>query len=132
MALRSSKISAWSNSRLFRISVRGLTIVVAGCDADRLRAALTMACAAAALGWRTRLYLHEGAVAAFAGPGAAVAAGLPSLEELRGIAADGGVAIIACQTGLALAGIAADAIGAVGGGMIDLLATLGDDRLVVA
>jgi len=112
--------------------MRGLTVVVAAADEDRLRAALTMACAAAALGARTRLYLHERAVAAFAGAGGAVPAGLPTLPDLRGIAAESGVAVIACQTGLALAGIAADSIGATGGGMIELLATLGEDRLVLA
>ncbi len=111
--------------------MRGLTIVVAGADADRLRAALTMACAAAALGGRTRLYAHEGAVAALAGPDRPVPAGLPTLGDLRAIAIDHGVAIVACQTGLALAGLSAEAIGVTGGGMIELLATLDDDRLVV-
>ncbi len=111
--------------------VRGLTIVVAGADGDRLRAALTMACAAAALGGRARVYLHEAAVAAFAGDTPAPV-GQPTLGELRDIAAESGVALIACQSGLALAGLAADAIGVSGGGMIELLASLGDDRLVVA
>ncbi|WP_235525318.1 MULTISPECIES: DsrE family protein [unclassified Sphingomonas] len=111
--------------------MRGLTIVVAGAEGDRLRAALTMACAAAALGARARVYLHEAAVAGFAADVPAPA-GQPTLGELRGIAAESGVAIVACQSGLALAGLAADAIGVSGGGMIELLATLGDDRLVVA
>ncbi|KQN07371.1 DsrE family protein [Sphingomonas sp. Leaf25] len=111
--------------------MRGLTIIVAGAEGDRLRAALTMACAAAALGARARVYLHEAAVAGFAAD-APAPAGQPTLGELRGIAAESGVETIACQSGLALAGLAADAIGVSGGGMIELLATLSDDRLVVA
>ena len=109
--------------------MRGLTIIVAGVDPDRLRAALTLACAAAALGGRTRVYLHEAAVGLLARE-APAPAGLPNLTELRGIADDGGVELIACQTGLALAGLAADTQRVAAGGLIDLLATLGDDRLV--
>jgi peroxiredoxin family protein len=109
--------------------MRGLTAIVVACDADRFRAALTMACAAAALGGRARVYLHEEAVGLLA-MAAAAPDGLPDLSELRAIAADSGVAVIACQTGLALAGIAADRAGVAAGGMIDLLATLADDRLV--
>ncbi len=111
--------------------MRGLTIVVAGADTDRLRAALTMACAAAALGGRARVYLHEAAVGAFA-TDASGPAGQPTLGELRTIAADSSVEIVACQSGLALAGVTADDLGVGGGGMIELLASLGDDRLVVA
>ncbi len=111
--------------------MRGLTIVVAGADTDRLRAAMTMACAAAALGGRARVYLHEAAVVAFAAD-ASAPAGQPTLGELRSIAADSGVEIVACQSGLALAGFAADDLGVSGGGMIELLASLDDDRLVVA
>ena len=109
--------------------MRGLTIVVAQPDPDRWRAALTMGCAAAALGGRTRVYLHEGAVALLAMAGGAPP-GLPDPTELRAIAAENGVELIACQTGLALAGLAADNERVAAGGMIDLLATLGDDRLV--
>jgi len=109
--------------------MRGLTIVVATPDPDRFRAALTMACAAAALGGRTRIYLHEGAVALLTMTGTAPP-GLPTLSELRIIALETGVELIACQTGLALAGLAADTERVAAGGLIDLLATLADDRLV--
>lgn len=109
--------------------MRGLTVVVAGPDPDRLRVALTMACAAAALGGRARVYLHEKAVALLA-TDAAAPEGLPSLNDLRAIGADSGVDLIACQTGLALAGLSADTQRVAAGGLIDLLATLGDDRLV--
>lgn len=109
--------------------MRGLTIVVAGPDPDRLRAALTMACAAAALGGRARVYLHEAAVGLLR-QNATAPAGLPDLTELRAIAADSGVELIACQTGLALAGLSADGQKVAAGGLIDLLATLQGDRLV--
>lgn len=109
--------------------MRGLTIVVAGPDADRFRAALTMACAAAALGGRTRVYLHEAAVGLLA-VDAFAPEGLPGSAELRAVATDSGVELIACQTGLALAGLSADTQRVAAGGLIDLLATLKDDHLV--
>ncbi len=109
--------------------MRGLTVVVATGDPDRLRAALTLACAAAALDARTRVYLHEAAVALLGQPHPAPP-GLPTIDELRAMAVESGVRVIACQTGLALAGTSADALGVDGGGMIELLATLGEDRLV--
>ncbi len=109
--------------------MRGLTILVVAPDPDRFRAALTLACAAAALGGRTRVYLHEGAVALLAEAGTAPA-GLPNLTGIRAVAIESGVELIACQTGLALAGLAADDAMVAAGGMIDLLATLADDRLV--
>ena len=109
--------------------MRGLTIVVVAPDPDRFRAALTMACAAAALGGRVRVYLHEGAVGLLA-MAATAPPGLPDLTELRAIANESGVELIACQTGLALARLAADSERVAAGGWIDLLATLADDRLV--
>ncbi|MDJ0275631.1 DsrE family protein [Sphingomonas sp. 2R-10] len=110
--------------------MRGLTILITNPDPNRFRTALTMAAAAAALGAPTRVYLHEGAVTLLSAQDMRVPAGLPMLGELRAIAIDSGVALIACQTGLALAGLSADAAGVEAGGMIDLLATLSDDRLV--
>ena len=109
--------------------MRGLTIIVAGPDLDRFRAALTMACAAAALGGRARVYLHERAVTLLAAR-ASAPAGLPDLPQLRAIANDSGVELIACQTGLALSGLSAEQANVAAGGMIDRLATLADDRLV--
>ena len=109
--------------------MRGLTMLVAGPDPDRFRAALTMACAAAALGSRARVYLHEAAVELLA-LDAPAPAGLPDFAELRAIADDSGGELIACQTGLALAGLSADTQRVAAGGLIDLLATLKDDRLV--
>ena len=51
--------------------VRGLTIIVAGRDPDRLRSALGMAATQAALGGKARLFLDGGAVALLAAPLAA-------------------------------------------------------------
>ncbi|MCH4891889.1 hypothetical protein GO308_02035 [Sphingomonas sp. SFZ2018-12] len=105
--------------------VRGLTVIVAGADPARAHAAITLASAAAALGGRTCLYLHDAAVKVLADP---------ALRELRIAAHELGVRTIACQSGLAAAGI--DLRGVVppaeAGGMVGLLATLGDDRLVFA
>ena len=115
--------------------MRGLTLIVATGDAERFRAALTLAAAHAALGGRTRVYCHEGAVALLCGhdPDAAelVARGLPSRAELIATAIESGVEIIACQTGLALAGLEETALprGVETGGLVGVLADLGDDRL---
>ena len=100
--------------------VRGLTLIVATGDSERFRAALTIASAHAALGGRTRVYCHEAAVALLA-----------DREPLLATAIETGAAIIACQTGLALAGLAETDLlrGVETGGLIGLLADLGDDRL---
>lgn len=117
--------------------MRGLTILVVSADPERFRAALSLACAHAALGERTRLYCHELTVRlilAGSDPGddALHASGLPTRAQLLDEAREGGVAIIACQTGLAAAGIAFDTLpaGIEAGGLVSLLAELGEDRLV--
>nr|WP_101750161.1 peroxiredoxin [Sphingomonas guangdongensis] len=99
--------------------MRGLTIVVASTDAERFGSACTLASAHAALGGRTRLYLHDAAVRV-----------LTAEHRLLATAQELGVAVIACQTGLAAQGVALPA-GTEGGGMVSLLADLGDDRLIV-
>jgi predicted peroxiredoxin len=117
--------------------MRGLTILVATADLERFRAALSLACAHAALGNPARVYCHEAAVTLLV-PGndpndAALAGkGLASRAQLLAEARESGVTLIACQTGLAAAGIAFDmlASGTEPGGLVSLLATLGDDRLV--
>lgn len=117
--------------------MRGLTILAATADVERFRAALSLACAHAALGGRVRLYCHEAAVALLvtgADPGDAelTGKGLANRRQLLAEAVESGVALIACQTGLAAAGIAFDALapGAEPGGLVSLLAGLGEDRLV--
>lgn len=97
--------------------MRGLTVVLGGVAAERLDAALTLVNAAAALGARARLYLHDAAVTvALAGPLAEAAVEL-------------GVEVIACQSALERHG-AALPVGATGGGMVGLLGSLGEDRLL--
>ena len=100
--------------------MRGLTILVATADPARLRAALTLASASAALGGRTRVYFHEAAVPSLADP-----------DPLIATAIETGALLIACQTGLAAAGLTTDQLppGVETGGLIGLLADLGDDRL---
>ena len=97
--------------------VRGLTIIVATADAERFAAALTIASAGAALGARTRLYCHGRAVT------------LLARGEPLDTALELGVAFIACQSALAEAAMTLPDF-AEGGGMVSLLATLDDDRLV--
>ena len=103
--------------------MRGLTIVVASADADRWKAALGMASAQAALGARTCLFLDAAAVPLLGRNSDAV---FETALEL-------GVRLIACQTGMAQAGLAMTQLDQriEAGGMTSLLAGLGDDRLVV-
>ena len=120
--------------------MRGLTLIVAGADPARFHAALSVAAASAAAGAPARLYLHGDAVALLTPPpistddGRYEAAGLPTLAQMLEEAFGLGVALICCQSGLALAGLAADTIDAriEVGGLVGLFATLGDDRLVMA
>lgn len=97
--------------------MRGLTIVVLTADVARWDAALALSASHAALRAQTRLYLHDAAVRLI-GSGS----GWPTALEL-------GVRVIACQTGLAAAGMALpECVDA--GGLVSLLAELGEDRLV--
>jgi predicted peroxiredoxin len=100
--------------------LRGLTIIVVTGDDERFSAALTLAAANAALGARTRVYLHEGAVPL-------IGRGNPLVATAREI----GVTLIVCQTGLAVSGLDARDLppGVETGGMVALLADLDDDRL---
>ncbi len=119
--------------------MKGLAIIVASRDPVRFRAALTLAVAQAALGSKVRLYCHEASVALLAraertddDTAPLTANGLPDRHGLIAMALAGGVILIACQTGLAVAGLAMGdlAAGVEAGGMMALLANLGDDRLV--
>jgi predicted peroxiredoxin len=100
--------------------MRGLTLLIASSDPQRLGAALALAAANAALGGRTRVYFHETAVPLLRAP-----------DPLLLTAQESGALIIACQTGLADAGMQAGDLpqGVETGGLIGLLADLGDDRL---
>jgi predicted peroxiredoxin len=98
--------------------VRGLTILVASADAERLHAGLTYAAAGAATGRNVHVHLHEGAVGLLRPPLAAPAdaarakAGLPTLRQILDEALEMGVAMTVCQSGLALAGLDLDQLDA--------------------
>ncbi len=118
--------------------MRGLTVVVA--TPDRLRVALEVAAAQAALGGRARVFCQGEAVAALALPMRAAhdedyrAAGLPTLATLFEEASGLGVETIACQSGMQLMGVDAPLldprIGS--GGLVSLMQALGEDRLLIA
>jgi predicted peroxiredoxin len=117
--------------------MRGLTIIAATADVERFRAALSLACAHTALRGAARLYCHEAAVRLLVSgedgdDATRAAAGLASRAQLIAEALASGVTLIACQTGLAAEEIAFDALpaGVEPGGLVSLLAELGDDRLV--
>ena len=119
--------------------MRGLTIVVATADRGRFRSAIGLAAAQAAMGGRARLFLDAAAVvllvprAALLEDAAHAEAGLPTLAELQETALVLGVTIIACQSGLALAGLTAGSIDprVEYSGLTGLLAALGEDRLAI-
>lgn len=109
--------------------MRALALIVATADAERLRGALTLAAAQAALGEEATLFLQLDAVALLRPPVAAPrdaahsACGLPELAALMDEARALGVRLIACQSGLALAGMTAADLpaGIEAGGPLDLL-----------
>ncbi|WP_169863138.1 DsrE family protein [Sphingobium yanoikuyae] len=121
--------------------MRALRIVVMTADAERLRGALVIATAQAALGGAASLFLQLDAVGLLARPMAAPqddahhAAGLPTLAELVNEALDMGVAMIACQSGLALSGLSADTLPTsveVGGPLSFLQQMDAEARLLIA
>ena len=101
--------------------LRGLTIIVADGDAARFAAAIELAASWAALGGGARLFCRGGAV-------------LRLNDRALAEAIAGGVQVIACQSALAEHAIDLSTHDAriEAGGMVSLLATLGEDRLVVA
>lgn len=118
--------------------MRGLTILIAIGDRARFRAALSLATAQAALGGRVRLMCQEEAVGLLADrpdPDATrlAATGLADIPTLVEAAIEMGVSLIACQSGLAAHALAPEALfaGTESGGVVGLLATLDEDRLVM-
>lgn len=120
--------------------MRGLRIVLSTPDAERFRGVLTLAAAHAALGGSAAILFQADAVALLAPPIAAprdaahCAAGLPDLAALMEEALAAGVVLVACQSGLALCGLSAEALDprvAVGGPMSFLQQTGDDDRLLI-
>ena len=116
--------------------VPGLTIIVAASDAERFHAALSVAAANSALGERSRIFLQAEAAALLVRPAGQDIArdGLPSLSALIEEAMAVGVEIVACQSGLALAGLSAESLpqGVTTSGLIEILASRGDDQLMMA
>ena len=119
--------------------VPGLTIIVAGRDAERFHAALSLAAANAALGKRSRLFLQgEAAALLRSGPAPLDAArsanGVPTIADLLAEAVALGVEVIACQSGLALAGLSAEELPdhVTTSGLVALLSTRDDDELMMA
>ena len=117
----------------------GLAIIVSTADQARFRAAMTLALTQSALGGRVRVYAHETAVPMLARSVRAdddsdtlAENGLPDRLDLIAIALEADVAVIACQTGMAIAGLAVEDLvdGVESGGLMSVMATLGDDRLV--
>ena len=96
--------------------MRELRIVVTTADAERLRGALVLASAQAALGGAASIFLQLDAVSLLKRPVTAPgdvahgAAGLPMLGALIDEAIELGVSIRACQSGLALTGLTVDAL----------------------
>lgn len=99
--------------------LRGLTIIVR--DSPSVAANVELASAVAAMGGRARLYFEHEAVRALIS--AAV------LAEAQAL----GVELLACQTALADAGLTLDQLapGTAPCGLVHLLQTLGDDRIVI-
>ncbi len=107
-------------------------MIVATGDAERLRAALVLARCEIALGGSARLFAQGGAVRLFAQgeeqreDASWIAAGEAALADLLSEALEDGVAVVACQSGLALAAVSAQQLEpriAIGG-MIGFLADL--------
>lgn len=120
--------------------MHGLSLVIASGDGTRLYAAFETAMAAAALGARVRIFVQGEAVAllrapvGFAGDAARRAAGQPDLAQMIEEAAAMEVELIACQSGLALAGLtAADIVPeARMGGLVGFLAAMDREERLVA
>ena len=121
--------------------MRPLRIIVATADAERLRGALIVASAHAALGGAAALFLQLDAVGLLRAPIVAPqddahrAAGLPDLAAVLAEAQALGVAISACQSGLALCGMTAEDLPNgidVGGPVGFLQATDDEARLLIA
>ena len=118
--------------------VQGLSIVVAGTDPARLHAALSMAAAWAALDRPARIFLQAEAVRLLRPVDAQEeepkGTGMPTLRDMLAESLKLGVAITACQSGLALAGLSAENLpaGVDTGGLVGFLAERGDDQLMMA
>jgi len=118
----------------------GLNIIVAVAEGRRLYAALETAMATAALGRPVRVFVQGEAVellrapVSFAGDAARKAAGQPDLASMVEEAIAMEVGLFVCQSGMALAGMAATGLASQmrAAGLVSFLADVGaDDRLIV-
>jgi predicted peroxiredoxin len=118
--------------------VRGLTIIVVEASPERFRAALSIAAAQAALGWRARIFIQGEAVGLLRPPlqsfrdEAHQKAGLPTLAMLFDEALDLGAEVIACQSGLLLCNMEAEELDdrIQFGGLVSILQTTANDRVL--
>ncbi len=117
-----------------------LNIIILTEDAERFRGALTFALAHTALGGKARLFLQLDAVRLLAPPvlapqdDAHAAHGMPRLATLLEEALESGVAVVACQSGLALGDMSLTALDPriEAGGPVSFLQSSGVDRLLIA
>lgn len=118
---------------------RPLALMLGSAAHDRLHAGLSLAAASAALGRSVAIYLHADAVRLL-DPGLNwaedvrfAAVGSPAIAELLASAMELGVRITACQTGLALTGLPADALpeGVEPGGLVDFLGQARDAEIAL-
>lgn len=119
--------------------MRGLAIIIGSAAHDRLHAALSLAAAAAALGRDVAVYFHADA-ASVADPAMRwdedarfAAAGAPTIGELLESTLELGAVFTVCQTGLALADLAAIEIDPrlEPGGLVDFLGRAGDSEITL-
>ncbi|WP_294392891.1 DsrE family protein [uncultured Sphingomonas sp.] len=117
-----------------RRGVTPLAVLVSSDDPARLRTALGLAAAQAALGGRASLFFDALAVPVLGRCEQVRSDDLPSLAALLDTCLDMNVAVTVCQTGLAAAGLRAEDLDPrlTFGGMIGLLSVLPDARLVIA
>lgn len=120
--------------------MRPLKIILLSPDPERFRGVLTLAAAQAALGGKVAVFFQLEAAALLRQPLPApndrehVEKGLPPLAELMDDARALGVVFVACQSGMELCGMDAEALppGAIVGGPVSFLQATDDgDRLVV-
>lgn len=118
----------------------GLAIIFAEANHARLHGGLSLALAAAAFGRPTRLFFQGESVCAlqrgrnWAGDKAYQASGLPSLAELLVQAAEIGIGMMACESGLHLCGMNRTSLveGTETGGLVAFLADARNDSLLFA
>lgn len=116
-----------------------LALIVADLGHVRLHAGLSLAATAAAAGRTVRIFCHAEGVAlvqpgrVWPGDAAYHAAGLPTVADLLETALDLGVAVVVCQSGLALMNLSAADLPAQieGGGLLGFLERAKGSHLVL-